>query len=214
MNTIKLNYEDTKKVASWNATEEWIDSLQEIVEHLQKYGFLFNEFRLIIGDNVLQYRVEIDKDVFNIVRIEFNKGIKEEFVISYIEYLDSMIEIFENGKPDGFFESDIGKNLLMFNFVNYVIYKSLHQEVILVEETKRRYTKSSSKAATKKVYSLTECIRKYTKHVNKCKHVYTCEHWEVRGHFRHYKSGKVVFVKPFEKGKNKNVQASNKVYTL
>lgn len=26
--------------------------------------------------------------------------------------------------------------------------------------------------------------------------------WEVRGHFRHYKTGKVVYIKPYEKGKD------------
>lgn len=35
------------------------------------------------------------------------------------------------------------------------------------------------------------------------------ESWSVRGHYRHYKSGKVIFIKSFEKGKNRK-QASQK----
>lgn len=35
------------------------------------------------------------------------------------------------------------------------------------------------------------------------------ESWSVRGHYRHYKSGKVIFIESFEKGKNRN-QASQK----
>lgn len=35
------------------------------------------------------------------------------------------------------------------------------------------------------------------------------EGWSVRGHYRHYKSGKVIFIKSFEKGKNRS-QASQK----
>lgn len=35
-------------------------------------------------------------------------------------------------------------------------------------------------------------------------HNVTCPCWEVRGHYRHYKSGKVVFVKSFQKGKQRN----------
>lgn len=33
--------------------------------------------------------------------------------------------------------------------------------------------------------------------------VRVAECWSVRGHYRHYKSGKVVYIKPFEKGANK-----------
>lgn len=32
----------------------------------------------------------------------------------------------------------------------------------------------------------------------------TCPCWGVRGHYRHYKSGKVVFIKPYQKGKNRS----------
>lgn len=36
------------------------------------------------------------------------------------------------------------------------------------------------------------------------KHEIRCAKWPVRGHYRHYKSGKVIFVKSFEKGKDRN----------
>ena len=36
------------------------------------------------------------------------------------------------------------------------------------------------------------------------KHSFSCLCWGVRGHLRHLKSGKVVFVKPFKKGKERN----------
>ena len=46
-------------------------------------------------------------------------------------------------------------------------------------------------------------------------HNITCEAWEVRGHYRRYKSGKVVFIKPFKKGKNKDSEvSSSRVYYL
>lgn len=31
-----------------------------------------------------------------------------------------------------------------------------------------------------------------------------CELWSVRGHYRHYKSGKVTFIAPYQKGKKRN----------
>lgn len=39
-----------------------------------------------------------------------------------------------------------------------------------------------------------EDVRPYNRHI---------EAWEVKGHYRHYKSGKIVFVKPYQKGKGK-----------
>lgn len=33
---------------------------------------------------------------------------------------------------------------------------------------------------------------------------FVCECWGVRGHYRHYKNGKTVFIKPYEKGKKRN----------
>lgn len=48
------------------------------------------------------------------------------------------------------------------------------------------------------------------------KHIFTCLCWGVRGHFRHLKSGKVIFIQPFKKGKERaNMEAfKEKEYTL
>ena len=44
----------------------------------------------------------------------------------------------------------------------------------------------------------------------------TCPVWEVRGHMRHYKSGKTVYVAPYRKGKERDTAsaASGKEYVL
>lgn len=43
----------------------------------------------------------------------------------------------------------------------------------------------------------------------------TCPCWNVRGHYRHYKSGNTVFVKSYEKGKQKGkAKPKSKVYTV
>jgi hypothetical protein len=46
------------------------------------------------------------------------------------------------------------------------------------------------------------------------KHIITCEHWSVKGHYRHYKNGKVVWISPHERGKNKDTKIQNKVYKI
>ena len=43
--------------------------------------------------------------------------------------------------------------------------------------------------------------------------VITCPCWGVRGHFRHYKNGKVIFIEPHLKGKDKD-QYKGKEYAL
>lgn len=56
----------------------------------------------------------------------------------------------------------------------------------------------------KVVYSRPELPRTYTHHV---------ESFDVAGHYRHYKSGKVVFVKGYTKG-NKDAKISDKTYKI
>ena len=43
-----------------------------------------------------------------------------------------------------------------------------------------------------------------------------CECWSVRGHFRHYKNGKIVWIKNYEKGTKRNtgLNTDNKTYVL
>lgn len=46
-------------------------------------------------------------------------------------------------------------------------------------------------------------------------HTITCPCWGVRGHYRHYKSGKTVFVKAFKKGKDRETaEPQDKIYTV
>lgn len=55
------------------------------------------------------------------------------------------------------------------------------------------------------VYSRPELPRTYTHHV---------ESFDVAGHYRHYKSGKVVFVKGYTKGNKDAKQISDKTYKI
>ncbi len=219
MNIIRLSRDDTEMLAKWNATKEWANSLGKINEHLINYGFLFNEFKLYIGDKLL-FKVEVDKDIFNIKQINLEEHTGEKFIYSFFEFYELLASVIEQREKDENYKTNFKEmqTCFMFDFVSYVVYKAMNQETVLVEETERRYTGTGSKKNTagKKdiVYSLTDCVRKYSRHINHCKHVYTCEHWEVRGHYRHYKSGKVVYVKPFEKGKNRDTELKDKVYRL
>ena len=45
-------------------------------------------------------------------------------------------------------------------------------------------------------------LKKITK--THLRHIFTCLCWGVRGHLRHYKNGKTIFIQPFKKGKERN----------
>lgn len=84
-----------------------------------------------------------------------------------------------------------------------------------VKKTKSnsRHKKNNKKYEKKEIYLLNELVE-YVSNSNS-HHVITCECWTVRGHYRHYKNGKIVFIPSYNKGKykNKNIE-QDKVYTL
>lgn len=93
------------------------------------------------------------------------------------------------------------------------------------EKHKERHARShsgnnpSSKSAQKQADSVQvislnslrfKTVNKKVANMLKSKKVHRmAESWSVRGHYRHYKSGKVIFIESFEKGKNRK-QASQK----
>lgn len=239
MNIIKIWESDMDKIDNFIYKECEKNGLYRTYEKaaqlFEEHGFIFDDFRLYLmtSKDVKQtvYKVEIDKDVLYVKRINLNTNKGMKFIFSFDEFIDSLFESLDekeglNGKQreevirQKLKDEDLyTNNAVLMNTLIYVTLKGLEEpETILVEETTRRYTKSESsrKAAADvtRVYSLTDCVRKYTRHVNHCKHVYTCEHWEVRGHYRHLKSGKTIYVRPFEKGRNKNAGLKDKVYKI
>lgn len=70
--------------------------------------------------------------------------------------------------------------------------------------TKSKFTKKHYKVFT--IKNKDEIERSLHK-----KHKFTCDLWEVSGHWRTYKSGKTVFVRPYKKGKKRNENTSVEV---
>ena len=188
----------------YDLSGKWID---EGIKFMKENGFIFDRFHLRLGDRHL-WKVEIDKDVLFVKEIDLRKNKGTKVIFTFDDWCNGEIK-------DDTGEKVKGVDPLCIMLV-YIVQEAMKQDVIFVEETNRRYTgkKSSNKGNTDKVYTLEQCIRKYARHINHCKHVITCEHWEVRGHYRHLKNGKTVYVKPFEKGRNRNSRLKDKVYTL
>ena len=104
--------------------------------------------------------------------------------------------------------------------MRYIMYKLENREVIYkesVKEHKPRLTEKAIKQSQKNegkdiVLNLDQAVV-YIK--RKGLHKIHCECWGVRGHYRHYKSGKVVFIESYQKGSKRNEKkAKDKTYIL
>lgn len=113
-----------------------------------------------------------------------------------------------------------GRDIEMFLAVNYFI-KNIPSSY---QETKKKVSETIEigKGHNRKYKQVVHLERSYDfQNLDKMsrthiKHIFTCLCWGVRGHFRHLKNGKVIFIQPFTKGKERaNMSAfSEKEYRL
>ncbi len=91
----------------------------------------------------------------------------------------------------------------------------------VVKPKKKHKAESNSKTGNirnDKIYLLDDIVEYVNENgfsnQKKRNHIMDCPCWSVRGHYRHYKSGKVIFVKSYKKGKNKDMDPKTSIYTL
>lgn len=98
----------------------------------------------------------------------------------------------------------LGTVLYMFNEKPEIFIES--QEKYKVRDRDRRSGKK--KNVKKHPIKVRKVFRIDDDHLedfcSKSTHVITCESWEVSGHYRTYKNGKKVWIKPYRKGKNRD----------
>lgn len=106
-----------------------------------------------------------------------------------------------------------------FWFINFYI-KNVPEVVKTIEEKKEEVyvekKKGNKRYKTRVVLQKTIYIHAKKFNKSEIKHVIKCLCWGVRGHFRYYKNGKVAWVKPYRKGKERNNDAAyvEKEYVL
>lgn len=77
----------------------------------------------------------------------------------------------------------------------------------VLPNTKRKYSREHRiSTANNKIYLYDDIVRYVAENYTGShgSHKVTCPCWEVRGHYRRYKSGKVIFVPAYRKGKQKD----------
>lgn len=89
------------------------------------------------------------------------------------------------------------------------------EENVVIHEVpkKKRHYKQPEKEATINFDDIFRVVKKKSSDTKRS-YNYSCDCWDVRGYYRHYKNGKTIFVNGFQKGKNRNKKENNKTYNL
>lgn len=105
---------------------------------------------------------------------------------------------------------------LIFSIFAYILY---HKQDL--SELEAKEVKNSIKRKGRYVYDgtvrleKTYVLKRIITHKEKLKRNITCDEWGVRGHMRHYQSGKVIFIIPYTKGKNRGKgKQKDKIYKI
>ena len=196
--------------------------------HILSYGFIFNEFILILEKLTQSYKVTIEgtgeeqkikirKNQYDDYGILIKQTRYEETTLTYLEKLtafvkdSSKLDLKEMYKKNNEFIDEI----IPMQFMQWLLNESKKRKIEYIEpekkETKITTKIKASRKNNKSEYSLLDCIKIYQKDLNKNKRKYErhTEGWDVRGFWRHLKSGKVTWVAPYPKGENRNKTERN-----
>lgn len=110
-------------------------------------------------------------------------------------------------------------NILIITLTSIMVY------IIDKAEDRRNYERLSTEAEReqrenyeyheRECFLLNDIVKYVSIHPNRKSIQYRCECWGVRGHLRHLKNGEVIFIKPFKKGRKRDVlEPKKKDYLL
>ena len=89
--------------------------------------------------------------------------------------------------------------------LQYTVQAEPKQNKPMAKKRKGKNKPKSQPAKMIRVYKLVHLDEEQTREIQKrAKQERHCPAWGVRGHYRHYKSGKIAYVKPYIKGKDKS----------
>lgn len=183
------------------------------VDHDRKAEFLTlaSGFKLINGkegsDNMIN---EIRKTVVKNRVLEICKGGDRDDEYDSYFVLRSTIGDTEAEKSLIRFANLLMRYILVVQYE----YKAEIRSIPKTESTGEKKTRSPrSSSNTDKVLTLRQLV-KYKSPYKGNKHIITCESWGVRGHYRKLKSGKVIFIQSFKKGKNRNADTNDKTFVI
>lgn len=187
--------------------------------HVEISNFIYDEFGIIFEDS---------ENVYSAYEVKYNPSISGTCiaVIFYQgELVDGSVQFeieFNELRPCGFDVLcnkneekwlNIGYDIasLILIVIAYIMSsnrKRLYKEKTINKRHKSEKDINSNQQLNDKIYLLDDLIEYVDKNrLNKNEdsgHEIQCPCWSVRGHYRHYKSGKTIFIKNYLKGKEKD----------
>lgn len=198
---------------------------QEINGELE--NFIYDEFSLIYtkSDNIVLgltvfFEPQISGTELYLVRLgeEWIKDIS--YKIELDDNQDNGLSVYCNSFDKKYTEIGYSIAEIVLRTMLYIMNTPRER----TERTKSTKIPNTQKAESKanrenKIYLLDEIVDYVNENgltiAKSVSRTITCPCWSVRGHYRRYKNGNVVFVKSYEKGKGKGkTKPKDKVYTV
>lgn len=221
MNTIIIDEKGRNRIV------EYMDGIDEpyVGVDFKQLHFIFDEIKIIMPDVGLKAKITLT-DGFSSGNIQINK--KERWPLNFVGnmifdykydgdkfHFSNSIDNTSIDDEEDFFDAAIELTNLYIAYMFVILDMSKKRSQIVkeyvpsknVSNKESQNDMSPKKAVRKNVFLLDEIIE-YAAQQNIVyqhrTHTINCEAWSVRGHYRKYKSGKVVFIKSFVKGKNRD----------
>ena len=168
------------------------------------YGIILDEFTVVVDEKtVIFYVVSPERDFVSACVID-DYGV--EVGVLSITTEKRIIPDFVGGESNRTVGA-IGYAGTVFTLVQRRLSK-IEDGIEIEEKTvrKKSHGKKSTRKGGRKVRLLKSCtlLREEPIQVTNSHGKITCPCWGVRGHYRHYKSGKVVFIEAYQKGKDRS----------
>ena len=189
------------------------------------WRMIFPRFMLQIDDLGFVYYVEEGRDekIFFSLHVRMSKEPDKYVTVGKFMIDNASREIVDINVSDdmkGWLhkKTDVfGITTEIQNFTDYILFATLEYITLKSKEREKsqkgksshrqKYSREHRLSTTNnKIYLLDDIITYASeKYISESGHLeFTCPCWEVRGHYRHYKNGNVVFIKSYKKGKDKD----------
>lgn len=215
-------FAELKKCDVLNVTNELVERVKDwvhnesISENSKRLKNLLSVKSLVLdysGENFNGYpefiSVSADEKTKELLIAWDTSGYKEYYIKrkwSYNPEEDVLTHLYSNPESD---DPEGEKDFFVacysiFLFANKIMLE--HEDEVSVEKVVKSHSRKTKSGKRKSVVRHFKCysIKGKNRPETREEHKILCPAWSVRGHMRHYKSGKVVFINPYIKGKKRN----------
>lgn len=197
----------------------YVDGKRDSLSSEFYYGVNQYSFNLITTDNeIIKVVCALETYIGNLVNIMGyfeHKGKKEMFMTLFLDTKTNKPKSRLDGMDLQSYRMELLNLYLIYFSLQHImknkpsIVKVVNEQVVVDEEVDNTKKNSDSKNSGKRnsVRIVREIIIRDTSQTGKgkgTKHNMQCQAWGVMGHYRHYKSGKVVWIEPYKKGKKRD----------